>query len=178
MSLYEIDNDLRGLLANAAEASEDMTIEETDNFLALFEELGIDRKQKFDSTVDFIKSEEAIQDEIDKEIARLTLLKSPSVKKCQRLKDYLELSMRNAGETELRANRHEFKIKKNPASMKTSEEFDVAANLSYNVMENEGLFKASKKQLSEYKASVKTDLKAGKEVDGAWLVQAEKFVIK
>lgn len=175
MRLYEIDNDLRELLAHGQEFTEDTPVEVTDNWMANFEELKGDRDKKLESVYFIARELRAEAEAIEIERKRLANRQIKMHKQADRVEKMIESSMINGGENEIKTGLFTAKFKKNPPSFvfnNCSELTDITTKIE----EDEIKVKVSKSELAEQKKSIRDRVKAGEEIDGVEMVQ--KTVLK
>lgn len=175
-SLYNIDEDIRGLLETAANFEEGVSPDIVDNWLANFEENKLARKDKIENILRFVRSIEAWAGGIDEEMKRLSALSVSAKKKANNLLIYLERSMRNANESEMKTDLFKLKFVKNPPRLILSEE--LMGVIGKDVDEASKNLRELSTELSEKKKGIKDQLKKGESVDGAELVQTERLKIE
>ena len=175
-TLYNIDGEILELLEVAASFDEETPPEIVDEWLAQFEENKLERKDKVDNILRYTKSLDAWNVGLDVEIKRLTELKTSTTKKSNRLLQYLELSMKNAQETELQTDLFKLKFVKNPSKLILSEAFEKV--MSIDVNEADANLRELKTALSERKKDIKEKLKNGEVVNGASMEQSERLRIQ
>lgn len=89
------------------------------------------------------------------------------------LTDYLFRQMQAMGKTEIETARNLLKIKKNPAAVKIEDE---NAFIAWATSDHEEFLRQAAPEIN--RAAVKDALRAGQEIPGAALEQAEKLTIK
>lgn len=155
MKLYEITEAYNNL--DELEETEEIT-----KYLDLIQD---EFNQKSENIVKFIKNIEADSKALKDEEKRLADKRKSLENKTKWLKYYLQNNMERLGNKKIKAGIFNLNIQKNPPSVNVVDEEKIADD--YFVIER----KLDKKKL-------KDDLKDGKEIDGAELVQGESLRIR
>ena len=159
MSLYQIDQEIQAVLANADEITGEIDA-------AAFEELGLAKKEKQHGVLKFIQHLENDQDLLKKEMDRLKALREMAAKREEWLRGYLIQSMNIDKVRELDFVTHKCKFRKNPPRLIISDEKLVPEKY----IKTEIVQKIDKER-------VKADLKSGETVEGCRLEQGESLII-
>ena len=159
MKLYELTNDYQEVLALAEEGQD---VRDTlDSIQGAIE-------VKAQGITHIIKTLEADEEAIDKEIKRLQELKERNKKAVENIKNYLFVNMMTIGLKEIKSPLFTAKIVKNPPSVVLTNENEVDAKYLTIIPQS---FKVNKNKIKE-------DLKAGIVLPFAKLEQFERIEIK
>lgn len=160
MTLYEINGSIINLMESCIDPE---TGEVTSDFEEKLSNLTLDREQKLDNTMAYIKNLEAEAKAFNEEIKRLKDLESKAKNRSEHLKAYLSMNMEQ-GET--------FTSSRGKISWRKSER--VIADV-------DKIPEQFKKRVEEVKAdlvSIKKAIKAGEEVSGAYIEEHHNIQIK
>ena len=158
MRLYELTAQWANLLELAEQVEPEALKDTLDSIEDAFDD-------KVENTAKVIKSLEADVESIENEVRRLTARKSALKNNVVNLKQYLQDEMEKVGKTKVKGSLFNVGIQNNPPSLRLAEEFE---NQRYLV---EVIPKYDKK-------AILADLKAGKEIDGAEVVQGRSLRIR
>ena len=178
LALYDIDSELRVLLENAQEFTEDTPPEEVDEWLANFEEIKGNRGKKLESIVHVRNQAVYHKTSIQLEIDRLSFLMKRENALADKMERLLVTTMRNANESEVKTDLFKAKFVKNPAKMILAPEFEDSIKDKYKVPGLAIALKDANAKVSEYKKELKVSLKAGQFIDGAKLEHSERLKIE
>ena len=157
MTLFEIKEQFKALMEMDLD---EVTLRDT------LEGLQGDLEDKADNIAYIVKTLKAEADAIKVEAKTLQERAKAKLNKADWFTQYLFEAMKQLEKTKIETARNVLSIKKNPASVKTVEDF-------YN---DEYMNKVVEVKLD--KAKLKEDLKAGIKVDGARLEQKERLEVK
>ena len=160
MTLYEINGSMINLMESCIDPE---TGEVTSDFEERFSSLTLDREQKLDNTMAYIKNLEAEAKAYGEEIKRLKDLEGKAKSRAEHLKSYLTMNMEE-GET--------FTSSRGKISWRKSER--VIADI-------EKIPEQFKKRIEEVKpdlVGIKKAIKAGEEVTGAYIEERQNIQIK
>ena len=158
MRLYELSQQWESVLEIAEQLEPEALKDTLDSIEEAFE-------VKVENTAKVIKSLEADVDSIENEVRRLTARKSALKNNVVNLKQYLQDEMEKVGKTKVKGSLFNVGVQNNPPSLRLADEFE---NQRYLV---EVVPKYDKK-------AILADLKAGKEIDGAEVVQGRSLRIR
>lgn len=155
LSLYNIKNKFVELFEKAeqGELTQD-EIQEQGNDLALA------LQNKSISIIGYIKNQESFSDAIKGELDRLTALKKSIDNRIDKFKEYVKENMQQLEVEKIETELGTLSIVKNPASVEIYDETLIIDE-----------YKKEKVTISIDKTAIKNDLKAGKEVQGARLIE-------
>ena len=158
MRLYELTAQWANLLELAEQVEPEALKDTLDSIEDAFDD-------KVENTAKVIKSLEADVESIENEVRRLTARKSALKNNATNLKSYLQDEMDKVGKTKVKGSLFNVGIQNNQPSLRLADEFE---NQRYLV---EVVPKYDKK-------AILADLKAGKEIDGADVVQGRSLRIR
>ncbi len=180
--LYEINNDLALLLAEAEGFDETTTAEMIDDWRARYLESKEEQEDKLESIM-IVRQESLLRVEsLKKEMERLQKQAESDESVARRMEDMLSFFMQNEGRTEIKTPRFTAKFKKNPPSMMMDPEFESSMLEKFGVPEASEELKRRKDQFGEWKSGLKkaaVDLVKSGELPpaGVTITQAERLVI-
>lgn len=177
-SLYNIDVELQELLNTAQEFDEETPPDQVDKWLADFEEQKGERKNKLEAIMHMRNASIYSTQTISFEIERLQGLMAKQARIAEKMGKLMELSMRNAGESEIKTDLFHAKFVKNPPKLILSPELESIICEKYQLKQAEEKLKEAKGKVSDDKKQLKDMLKRGEAVDGARLEQAERLKIE
>ena len=155
LSLYNITNSFITLFEKAENG--ELTpeeIQEQGNDLALA------LKNKSTSIIGYVRNSELMSEAIKNEIDRLTAMKKAVDNRIDKFKEYVKENMERLDIPKIDTEIGTMSISKNPASVEIYDETLITDK-----------YKKSKITVAIDKAAIKNDLKAGKEVKGARLIE-------
>lgn len=155
LSLYNITNSFITLFEKAENG--ELTpeeIQEQGNDLALA------LKNKSTSVIGYVRNSELMSEAIKNEIDRLTAMKKAVDNKIDKFKEYVKENMQHLEVEKIETELGTLSIAKNPASVEIYDETLITDE-----------YKKEKVTISIDKTAIKNDLKSGKEVQGARLVE-------
>lgn len=155
LSLYNITNSFITLFEKAENG--ELTpeeIQEQGNDLALA------LKNKSTSIIGYVRNSELMSEAIKNEIDRLTAMKKAVDNRIDKFKEYVKENMERLDIPKIDTEIGTMSISKNPASVEIYDETLITDK-----------YKKSKITVAIDKAAIKNDLKAGKEVQGARLIE-------
>lgn len=155
LSLYNITNSFITLFEKAE--NEELTQEEIQE---QGNELALALKNKSASIIGYIRNLDLTSEAIKNEIDRLTIMKKAIDNKNTKFKEYVKENMEKLGLQKIDTELGTLSIAKNPASVEIFDETLIADE-----------YKKEKVTVSIDKTSIKNALKAGKDVQGAKLVE-------
>lgn len=155
LSLYNITNSFITLFEKAenGELTQE-EIQEQGNDLALA------LKNKSTSIIGYVRNSELMSEAIKNEIDRLTAMKKAVDNKIDKFKEYVKENMQQLEVEKIETELGTLSIAKNPASVEIYDETLITDE-----------YKKEKVTISIDKTAIKNDLKAGKEVQGARLIE-------
>lgn len=155
LSLYNITNSFITLFEKAenGELTQE-EIQEQGNDLALA------LKNKSTSIIGYVRNSELMSEAIKNEIDRLTAMKKAVDNRIDKFKEYVKENMQHLEVEKIETEIGTLSIAKNPASVEIYDETLITDE-----------YKKEKVTISIDKTAIKNDLKAGKEVQGARLVE-------
>ena len=159
MSLYQIDQEIQAVLANADEITGEIDA-------AAFEELSLAKKEKQHGVLKYIQHLKNDQDLLKKEMDRLKALRELAIRREEWLREYLAKSMNIDKVRELDFVTHSCRFRKCPPKLIISDEKLVPEKY----IKTEIIQKIDKER-------VKADLKSGETVEGCRLEQGESLII-
>lgn len=160
MTLYEINGSIINLMESCIDPE---TGEVTSDFEKRLADLTLDREQKLDNTMAYIKNLEAEAKAFNEEIKRLKDLESKAKNRSEHLKAYLSMNMEQ-GET--------FTSSRGKISWRKSER--VIADVD-KIPEQ---FKRRIEEVKPDLVGIKKAIKAGEEVSGAFIEERHNIQIK
>ena len=155
LSLYNITNSFITLFEKAENG--ELTpeeIQEQGNDLALA------LKNKSTSIIGYVRNSELMSEAIKNEIDRLTAMKKAVDNRIDKFKEYVKENMQQLEVEKIETELGTLSIAKNPASVEIYDETLIIDE-----------YKKEKVTISIDKTAIKNDLKAGKEVQGARLIE-------
>lgn len=155
LSLYNITNSFITLFEKAENG--ELTpeeIQEQGNDLALA------LKNKSTSIIGYVRNSELMSEAIKNEIDRLTAMKKAVDNRIDKFKEYVKENMQHLEVEKIETELGTLSIAKNPASVEIYDE---------TLIKDE--YKKEKVTISIDKTAIKNDIKAGKEVQGARLIE-------
>lgn len=155
LSLYNITNSFITLFEKAENG--ELTpeeIQEQGNDLALA------LKNKSTSIIGYVRNSELMSEAIKNEIDRLTAMKKAVDNRIDKFKEYVKENMQHLEVEKIETELGTLSIAKNPASVEIYDETLITDE-----------YKKEKITVAIDKTAIKNDLKAGKEVQGARLVE-------
>lgn len=155
LSLYNIKCDFIELFEKAE--NEELTQEEIEkqgNNLALA------LQNKSISVIGYIRNTELMSDAIKSEIERLTAMKKAIDNKTDKFKEYVKVIMQELGLEKIPTELGTLVVAKNPASVEINDETLIADE-----------YKKEKVTVTIDKTAIKNAIKAGKDVQGARLIE-------
>ena len=158
MNLYDLNQTIQVILDGADENGEINA--------DLFDQLQIEKDEKQENIIKYIKSLKGNKELIDQEIERLETLKKQLTKKSDWLVGYLSDSMKSDSTKELNYITCSAKFKLNPPSVILDENIDLPVE-----------YVTTKTVTSPNKAAIKLALAGGIEIEGARLVQETRLSI-
>lgn len=158
MRLYELSQQWESVLEMAEQLEPEALKDTLDSIEEAFE-------AKVENTAKVIKSLDADVNTIEEEIKRLNARKTALKNNAANLKNYLQEEMDRVGKTKIKGSLFNVGIQNNPPSLRLADEFE---NQRYLI---EVVPKYDKK-------AILADLKAGKEVVGAEVVQGRSLRIR
>lgn len=155
LSLYNITNSFITLFEKAenGELTQE-EIQEQGNDLALA------LKNKSTSIIGYVRNSELMSEAIKNEIDRLTAMKKAVDNRIDKFKEYVKENMQHLEIDKIETELGTLSIAKNPASVEIYDETLITDE-----------YKKEKITISIDKTAIKNDLKLGKEVQGARLVE-------
>ena len=155
LSLYNIKCDFIDLFEKAEnEELSQEEIEKEGNDLALA------LKNKSTSIIGYIRNTELMSEAIKTEIERLTVMKKAIDSKIDKFKEYVKVNMQDLNLEKIQTELGTLTIAKNPVSVEIYDETLIADE-----------YKKEKVTVSIDKTAIKNAIKAGKNVQGAKLVE-------
>lgn len=158
MRLYELSQQWESVLEMAEQLEPEALKDTLDSIEEAFED-------KVENTAKVIKSLEADVHTIEEEIKRLNARKTALKNNAANLKNYLQEEMERVGKTKIKASLFNVGIQNNPPSLRLADEFENQRYLIEVVPKYD-------------KRAILADLKAGKEVAGAEVVQGRSLRIR
>lgn len=158
-SLYKIDNEILQVLESCNPTTGEIDAE-------AFDTLALDRTNKQQNVIYFVKDLEVSVDAIDTEIKRLKAMKDTITSRSEWLKTYLKESMEKFNETELTFGVHKLKIKNNPPALVITDDSLIP-----------GEFKTQITETKIDKNMIKAQIKLGIDVAGASLQNSTRLEI-
>lgn len=155
LSLYNITNSFITLFEKAenGELTQE-EIQEQGNDLALA------LKNKSTSIIGYVRNSELMSEAIKNEIDRLTAMKKAVDNRIDKFKEYVKENMQHLEVEKIETELGTLSIAKNPASVEIYDETLITDE-----------YKKEKVTISIDKTAIKNDIKAGKEVQGARLIE-------
>ena len=158
MKLYELSNSYIQLL-EIAEDLDATTLEDT--LSSINEEF----EDKVENTAKVIRQLEAQVETIRNEARRLDNRARAMEKNAKRLKEYLQEELERTGKTKVKGSLFTIGVQNNPPSVRLAEDFNNQTYLSNVVVKYD-------------KRAILEDLKQGKEVTGAKIIQEKSLRIR
>lgn len=155
LSLYDIKSNFIELFEKAER--EEITKEEVEK---MGNELAIALQNKSISIIGYIRNTELMSEAIKTEIERLTAMKKAIDTRVDKFKEYVKINMQDLGLEKIQNELGTIAIAKNPASVEIYDE---------TLIDDE--YKKEKVTVSIDKTAIKNAIKAGKEVQGARLIE-------
>ena len=125
------------------------------------------RNEKLDSVANWINEDESKIDWLDKKIKQLTKLKKHYTTQSDNLKGFLKLAIENSGHESIQTNNFNFKLSNPPYSVIVPDPKKIPID-----------YVKITETTSVKKAELKKDLKAGKDIPGAYLERKRKVIIE
>lgn len=157
MKLYEITDQFYELLGN-----EDLTEEE---YNELGNKLALALKDKSTDIVGFYLNETSTLEAIDTQIKRLQAMKKAKENNLKRFKDYVKSNMEKLNLPKIQTELGTINIVKSKATVEISNEDKIPAK-----------YKTIKQEISIDKNAIAKDIKDGKEVKGATLIEDNTYL--
>lgn len=164
MNLYDLEQNYKNL-AELLENSDDENLSEM--IANSMEELQDSLNQKAENIVKYSKTLRGQALVVEEEIKRLQDKKASLLRKADSLESYLFSAMKFADKNKVSAGIFEVSIKKNPVSVKITDESVIAEK-----------YLSREEKITVNKKKIKEDIKNGEEVVGAILEQKEVIKIK
>jgi len=158
-SLYKIDNEILQVLESCNPTTGEIDAE-------AFDTLALDRTNKQQNVILFVKDLEVSVDAIEKEVKRLNDMKKTINSRSEWLKNYLKDSMEKFNETELTFGVHKLKIKTNPPSLNIIDSALIPGEFKTQIIET-----------TIDKNMIKAQIKLGIDIPGACLTQSTRLEI-
>lgn len=155
LSLYDIKSNFIELFEKAER--EEITKEEVEK---MGNELAIALQNKSISIIGYIRNTELMSEAIKTEIERLTVMKKAIDSKIDKFKEYVKVNMQDLNLEKIQTELGTLTIVKNPTSVEIYDETLIADE-----------YKKEKVTVSIDKTAIKNAIKAGKNVQGAKLVE-------
>ena len=155
LSSYDIKSNFIELFEKAER--EEITREEVEK---MGNELAIALQNKSISIIGYIRNTELMSEAIKTEIERLTAMKKAIDTRVDKFKEYVKINMQDLGLEKIQNELGTIAIAKNPASVEIYDE---------TLIDDE--YKKEKVTVSIDKTAIKNAIKAGKEVQGARLIE-------
>lgn len=155
LSLYNIKCDFIELFEKAE--NEELTQEEIEK---QGNDLALALQNKSVSVIGYIRNTELMSDAIKTEIERLTAMKKAIDNKTDKFKEYVKVIMQELGLEKISTELGTLVVAKNPASVEINDETLIADE-----------YKKEKVTVTIDKTAIKNAIKAGKDVQGARLIE-------
>lgn len=162
MNVFELNNAV-AQIKEKAEAGEI----EPEALADTLESLQDARNEKLDSVANWINEDESKIDWLDKKIKQLTKLKKHYKTQSDSLKDFLKLAIKSSGHESIQTDKFNIKLSKPPYSVIVPDPKKIPID-----------YIKTTETTSVKKAELKKDLKAGKEIPGAYLERKRKVIIE
>lgn len=177
-TLYDINENLAAMLAEAQEFDESTPVNVTDEWMARFTEAQGEQTEKLEAIMMVRQNAIAEQQAIDFEIQRLSAKKTSAAKLEARMIGMLDQFMQMDGREEIKTDRFTAKYQNNPAKMVMTDEAIAELEKSLNIPKLTDYLKTAKSAMSDTKKELKDRLKKGEPAPGCELVQTRRLVIK
>lgn len=158
MNIFELNNAIKQVQEKDLDPE---TLKDT------LESLELPRNEKLDSVANWINEDESKIDWLDKKIKRLTKLKKHYTTQSDNLKSFLKLAIENSGHESIQTNNFKFKLSNPPYSVIVPDPKKIPID-----------YVKTTETTSVKKAELKKDLKAGKDIPGAYLERKRKVIIE
>lgn len=155
LSLYNITNNFITLFEKAENG--ELTAEEVQQ---QGNDLALALKNKSTSIIGYVRNSELMSEAIKSEIERLTVMKKTVDNRIDKFKEYVKENMQHLNLEKIETELGILSVAKNPASVEIYDESLITDE-----------YKKEKVTISIDKTAIKNDLKLGKEVQGARLIE-------